>query len=417
MRNEWFIARRLRLSAGEQQGSPSLNVALAGMVLAIVVMILSVAIVMGFKGEIANKIYARDPHMKVWNAVVGLDDNYSTVNGREVMSDILEDSVFKPLVNSMALIADKPAILKTDSDFMGIQYKGVSQGYDWQYIEQHLVDGRVPNMSDTANIAEIVVSRTVAQQLRLHVGEKVPTYFIDEKVKVRNPLIVGIFNTDFDSFDKAFVVGNIALIQQVNGWNADTGNYVGVNLKRVDNIENDAYTLYSLLARATYDHASNTLFTVNHTKHNNLAFFSWLGMLDMNVAVILALMMVVAGFTLISALLMIVLERIKMIGLLKALGANNGSIRRIFIFLTAKLILKALLLGNIIGIALALLQKHFHIVRLDPDAYYMSYVPIDLSITAILLLNVGIIVISYLTLLGPSHIVSTIKPTATMRFE
>ena len=285
---------------------------LAGMVLAIVVMILSVAIVMGFKGEIANKIYALDPHMKVWNAVVGLDDNYSTVNGREVMSDILEDSVFKPLVNSMALIADKPAILKTDSDFMGIQYKGVSQGYDWQYIEQHLVDGRVPNMSDTANIAEIVVSRTVAQQLRLHVGEKVPTYFIDEKVKVRNPLIVGIFNTDFDSFDKAFVVGNIALIQQVNGWNADTGNYVGVNLKRVDNIENDAYTLYSLLARATYDHASNTLFTVNHTKHNNLAFFSWLGMLDMNVAVILALMMVVAGFTLISALLMIVLERIKM---------------------------------------------------------------------------------------------------------
>ena len=416
MKNEWFIARRLQLGGGGGGASPSLNVALAGIVLAVVVMILSIAVVTGFKSEISNKIYALDPHMKVWNGVVGLDDNYSTVDGREVMEAIAADSSFVNKVESMSLIADKPAVLKTEDDFMGIQLKGVGPGYDWSYIERHLDAGRVPHSGDTA-INEIVMSRTTARQLRLAVGDRVPTYFIDNKVKVRNTRIVGIFNTDFDSFDKAFIIGNIALVQQVNGWNADTGNYVGVNVRHMDKIGADAYELYSLLARDTYLHERNTLYVVNQTHTNNAAFFSWLSMLDMNVVVILVLMMVVAGFTIVSALLMIVLERIKMIGMLKALGSTNGSIRQIFIALTAKLIVKALVMGNVIGLGLALLQKHLHIMKLDPDAYYMPYVPIELNVGAVVVLNVGILLVSYLTLLGPSHIVSTIKPTATMRFE
>ena len=203
----------------------------------------------------------------------------------------------------------------------------------------------------------------------------------------------------------------------MNGWNGDTGNFIGVNLRDVDHLRDDAYHLYSTLARGTCERGTSTLFFVTHTRNNNMAFFAWLSMLDMNVVIILVLMMVVAGFTLISALLMIVLERIRMIGLLKALGASNTSMRRIFIFLTQKLILKALLLGNIIGIGLALIQKCFHVVRLDPEAYYMSFVPISIDWLALLLLNVGIIVLSYLTLIGPSYIISTIKPTTTMRFE
>ena len=414
MRYELFIAQRMKLGESSKRGSLSLNIALAGIVLAVVVMIVSITVMTGFRDVITSKIYSLDPHIKISNAVLGIDDNYATINGQEAFTSINSDTLLKQRVASMSLIADKPAILKTDNDFKGIQLRGVDNGFDWSYIQDHLVDGRTP--TDTA-LNEIAISKMVADQLLLHTGDKVLTYFIDEKVKVRNMCIVGVYNTNFETFDGSLIMGNIGLIQQVNGWNGDTGNFIGVNLRDVDHLRDDAYHLYSTLARGTCERGTSTLFFVTHTRNNNMAFFAWLSMLDMNVVIILVLMMVVAGFTLISALLMIVLERIRMIGLLKALGASNASIRRIFIFLTQKLILKALLLGNIIGIGLALIQKWFHVVRLDPEAYYMPFVPISIDWLALLLLNVGIIVLSYLTLIGPSYIISTIKPTTTMRFE
>ena len=365
-------------------------------------MILSVAIVLGFKKEISTKVYQLDAHLKVSNAAIGLDDNYATINAQPVYQTIMGDEEFKSLVSSMCLIADQPAILKTDTDFEGIVYRGVDDGYDWHYLQDNLVEGRVPHIADTADVNEVVISRSLADK---------------QKVKVRNAHIVGIVNTDFDNFDKAIIVGNIRQIQGINDWTADVGHYVGVNLKDVSHVKDDAYKLYSLLASHTLQTNNNTLHAVTNTRQNNISFFAWLQMLDMNVVIILMLMAIVSGFTQIAAMLMIVLERIRMIGMLKALGASNGGIRNIFIFLTGKLILKALLWGNVIGLGLALLQKWFHIVKLDPSAYYMPFVPIDLSPTAWLLLNVGIIVVSYLTLLGPSYIISTIRPTATMRFE
>lgn len=391
--------------------------ALAGIVLAIVVMILSLAVVLGFKQEISGKIYQLDAHLKVSNAALGLDDNYATVNAQPIYKSIMADSAMAREVQSMSLIADQPAILKTDTDFEGIVYRGVDDGYDWSYLEGNLVDGRVPVIADTADVNEVLISRELADKLRLKVGDHVYTYFILQKVKVRNAHIVGIVNNDFENFDKTIIVGNIRQIQDINDWTADVGHYVSVNLRDVAHVDDDAYTLYSLLALNTYTTGSNTLHVVTNTHRNNQSFFAWLKMLDMNVAIILTLMAIVSGFTLIAAMLMIVLERIRMIGMLKALGASNTGIRNIFIFLTGKLILRALVWGNVIGLALALLQRHLHIVRLDPSAYYMPYVPIALSPLAWLLLNVGIIVVSYLTLLGPSYIVSTIKPTATMRFE
>ena len=380
-------------------------------------MILSLAVVLGFKQEISGKIYQLDAHLKVSNAALGLDDNYATVNAQPIYKSIVADSAMAREVQSMSLIADQPAILKTDTDFEGIVYRGVDDGYDWSYLEGNLVDGRVPVIADTADVNEVLISRELADKLRLKVGDHVYTYFILHKVKVRNAHIVGIVNNDFENFDKTIIVGNIRQIQDINDWTADVGHYVGVNLRDVSHVDDDAYTLYSLLALNTYTTGNNTLHVVTNTHRNNQSFFAWLKMLDMNVAIILTLMAIVSGFTLIAAMLMIVLERIRMIGMLKALGASNTGIRNIFIFLTGKLILRALVWGNVIGLALALLQRHLHIVRLDPSAYYMPYVPIALSPLAWLLLNVGIIVVSYLTLLGPSYIVSTIKPTATMRFE
>ena len=417
MNHELFIAQRMKLDNGRQKGSPSLTVALVGIVLAVIVMILSIAIVMGFKGEITGKILHLDAHLRVTNAALGIDDNYATVNGREVREAISANSDFAPKVESISLIADKSAILKTEEDFMGIIMRGVDEGYDFRYLKSKMIEGDIPIVSDTASSNHIIIGKTVADRLRLHAGDKVPTYFIDNNIKVRNLTVSGVFETDLEAFDGSYIVGGADVIQGVNGWNGDTGTQVAINMNDTRDLEGHAYELYSLLAENTVEHESKNLFFVTTTQQNNLPFFAWLQMLDMNVVIILTLMMIVAAFTLISAMLMIVLERIRVIGNFKAMGATNGSIRRIFIYLTGKLILKALIIGNIIGIGLALLQKYCHIVRLDPASYYMPYVPIHLSVTALVLLNVGIIIVSYLTLLGASHIISTIKPTATMRFE
>ncbi len=417
MNHEVFIAQRMKLNNNRQKGSPSLTVALVGIVLAVVVMILSIAIVMGFKGEISGKILRLDAQIRVTNAALGIDDNYATVNGREVREAITDEGDFAQLIESMSLIADKSAILKTDDDFMGIIMRGVDEGYDWRYLKSKMVEGTEPAVSDTASSNQVVISKTVADRLQLHAGDKVMTYFIDDNIKARNLTVSGVFETDLEAFDNAYIVGGIGIVQGVNGWNGDTGTQVAINMKNPNDLEGDAYQLYTLLASNTVKHESKNLFYVSTTHQNNLPFFAWLQMLDMNVVIILTLMMIVAAFTLISAMLMIVLERIRVIGNFKALGATNGTIRNIFIYLTGKLIIKALIIGNVIGIGLALAQKYGHIVRLDPTAYYMPYVPIHLSIPALLMLNVGILIVSYLTLLGASHIISTIKPTATMRFE
>ncbi len=417
MNHELYIARRMTLNGERRKGSPSLTVALVGIVLAVVVMILSIAIVMGFKGEISGKIMHLDAHLRVTNAALGIDENYATVNGREVREAVAEDAAFAPKIESLSLIADKSAILKTDQDFMGIIMRGVDGGYDWRYLHSKMVEGSEPVVSDTTSGDQIVISKTVADRLLLHAGDKVFTYFIDDKIKVRNLTVAGVFETDLEAFDNAYIVGDIGIVQGVNGWHGDIGTQVAVNMQDTRDLDADAYDLYALLAENTLNRESKNLFVVTTTHQNNLAFFAWLQMLDMNVVIILTLMMIVAAFTLISAMLMIVLERIRIIGNFKAMGATNGTIRRIFIYLTGKLIVKALIIGNIIGIGLALLQQYGHIVRLDPTAYYMPYVPIQLSIPALLMLNAGIIIVSYLTLLGASHIISTIKPTATMRFE
>lgn len=417
MNFELYIAKRLKLGTDSKSGSPGMIIALVGIVLAVVVMILSIAIVMGFKNEITDKIYSLDPHVKIYNAVLGIDENYYTVNKRQIYEGLKTQEGVFDRISSIALFADKPAILKTQSDFKGVQYRGVDDGFDWTYLQSRLVDGRVPSYADTANISEVIISQAIANQLNLKAGDKIPTYFIDTKVKVRNSVIVGIYSSDFESFDNSIILGNIALIQQVNDWNADTGNYVGINVTNVGNVENDARDIYSILALDCYNKENSTLFNVTHTRSNNISFFSWLDMLDMNVVIILTLMLIVSGFTLVSALLMIILERIRMIGLLKALGCNNISMRRIFIYLTHKLVFKGLLWGNIIGITIAVIQQVFHVIKLNADVYYMPYVPICLNVGVLLLLNLGIVVVSYITLLGPSYVISTIKPTTIMRFE
>ena len=415
MITELFIARRLRLNSKDKgvNSSPSHAIATLGVSLSIFIMILSLAIVGGFKSEIANKIYSLDSHIRVYNAALGLDDNIYTIHTDDVMP-VIRSTFADDVVANMSLIADQSAIIKTADDFKGIVFKGVDGNYDWSYIGSTLVNGRLP---DRAKPEEVLISNSVAKKLRIGVGDKIYTYFCNQKIKVRRVVVTGIFNTDFDDFDSNYLLGSLTLLQGVNGWSENTGNYVGINVKDTAQIPALSYLLFSKLAASAYNTDNRTVYNVTNTTQTNASFFSWLSLLDMNVIIIICLMAIVSGFTLISVLLMIVLERIKLIGLLKTLGADGSMIRRIFILLTQKLILRSLIIGNVLGIGLALVQKHFHIIRLNPEAYYMPYVPIQIDWLTIALLNVCVFVAAYLTLLGPSHIISSIKPSTTLRYE
>lgn len=412
---ELFIARRLRLNSKDKgvNSSPSHAIATLGVSLSIFIMILSLAIVGGFKSEIANKIYSLDSHIRVYNAALGLDDNIYTIHTDDVMP-VIRSTFGDDVVANMSLIADQSAIIKTADDFKGIVFKGVDGNYDWSYIGSTLVSGRLP---DRAKPEEVLISNSVAKKLRIGVGDKIYTYFCNQKIKVRRVVVTGIFNTDFDDFDSNYLLGSLTLLQGVNGWSENTGNYVGINVKDTAQIPALSYLLFSKLAASAYNTDNRTVYNVTNTTQTNASFFSWLSLLDMNVIIIICLMAIVSGFTLISVLLMIVLERIKLIGLLKTLGADGSMIRRIFILLTQKLILRSLIIGNVLGIGLALVQKYFHIIKLNPEAYYMPYVPIQIDWLTIALLNVCVFVAAYLTLLGPSHIISSIKPSTTLRYE
>ena len=415
MITELFIARRLRLNSKDKgvNSSPSHAIATLGVSLSIFIMILSLAIVGGFKSEIANKIYSLDSHIRVYNAALGLDDNIYTIHTDDVMP-VIRSTFADDVVANMSLIADQSAIIKTADDFKGIVFKGVDGNYDWSYIGSTLVSGRLP---DRAKPEEVLISNSVAKKLRIGVGDKIYTYFCNQKIKVRRVVVTGIFNTDFDDFDSNYLLGSLTLLQGVNGWSENTGNYVGINVKDTAQIPSLSYLLFSKLAASAYNTDNRTVYNVTNTTQTNASFFSWLSLLDMNVIIIICLMAIVSGFTLISVLLMIVLERIKLIGLLKTLGADGSMIRRIFILLTQKLILRSLIIGNVLGIGLALVQKYFHIIKLNPEAYYMPYVPIQIDWLTIALLNVCVFVAAYLTLLGPSHIISSIKPCTTLRYE
>lgn len=412
---ELFIARRLRLNSKDKgvNSSPSHAIATLGVSLSIFIMILSLAIVGGFKSEIANKIYSLDSHIRVYNAALGLDDNIYTIHTDDVMP-VIRSTFADDVVANMSLIADQSAIIKTADDFKGIVFKGVDGNYDWSYIGSTLVSGRLPGR---AKPEEVLISNSVAMKLRIGVGDKIYTYFCNQKIKVRRVIVTGIFNTDFDDFDSNYLLGSLTLLQGVNGWSENTGNYVGINVKDTAQIPALSYLLFSKLAASAYNTDNRTVYNVTNTTQTNASFFSWLSLLDMNVIIIICLMAIVSGFTLISVLLMIVLERIKLIGLLKTLGADGSMIRRIFILLTQKLILRSLIIGNVLGIGLALVQKYFHIIKLNPEAYYMPYVPIQIDWLTIALLNVCVFVAAYLTLLGPSHIISSIKPSTTLRYE
>lgn len=414
MKLEFFIAKRLYFTdkGKERVSIPAVRVAIAGIAVGLAVMILTIAIVLGFKKEVSEKAIGFGAHIQVMN----FDSN----NTYEMQPIIVDSSLVEKIkgfegVRHVQCYATKPCILKTQEDFEGVVLKGIGTDFDWDFFARNLVKGQLPTINDSTISKEILISEITAKALKLDVGDAVFAYFVQDDIRARKFQICGIYNTDFSEYDKLIILGDNRQVQQLNQWRKDQ--YSGIEIliddfKHLDAIGDQVY----FATANRFDEEGNSYYT-RTIKESNPQLFSWLRLLDMNVWVIIVLMLAVAGFNMISGLLILILEKINFIGTMKALGSNNKSIRKIFMWQATFLITKGMIIGNLIGLVLCALQYYFHIIPLDASAYYVSYVPIYLHWTYWLLLNIGTWCISVLMLIGPSHIVTKISPAKVMRYE
>ncbi|MDD7061500.1 MAG: ABC transporter permease [bacterium] len=409
-----FIARKIHFSkeGSRQVTPPAVRIAMIGIALGLAVMLLSVAIVIGFKKEVRNKVIGFGSHIQITN----FDSNSSYELQAIAVSDTLMahlDSVSG--VRHVERFATKLGILKTEQDFQGIVLKGVDQEYDWAFFQANLKVGRLPDFTGKKASTEVLISRYLSDLLGLEVDDSFLTYFVQDEVRARKFQIVGIYETGFIDYDKLFVMADLRQVQRLNGWDADQVGGLEVQVDDYESLDEIAETLYFDLTER-HDRNGNTYYA-RSIKELNPMIFNWLEVLDINVVVILVLMLAVAGFTMISGLLIIILERTNMIGMLKALGETDRHIREIFLYVSFFLIGKGMLWGNVIGLTCCWLQSHFQIVKLDPTVYYLEAVPVDLGVGAWLLLNVGTLLVSMAMMLGPSYLITRIDPAKSIRFE
>jgi len=411
---ELFIARRIHFSkeGNRQVTPPAVRIAIVGVALGLAVMILSVAIVIGFKKEVRNKVIGFGSHIQITN----FDNNNSYETTPIAVSDSLLQALQEfPGIKHIEGYATKMGILKTDSDFQGVVLKGIDTDYDWSFFRNNLKEGELLTIDPKKTSTDVIISRYLSDLLGLKLGDSILTYFVQEDVRARKFNIVGIYETGFMDYDKLFVLADIKQIRRLNGWEKDEVSGLELLVDDYDKLDQIAEDLYFNLVEKQ-DRHGNTYFT-RSIKEMNPMIFNWLDVLDVNVVVILILIFAVAGFTMISGLLIIILERTNMIGILKALGENNVSIRKIFLYISFFLIGKGMLWGNVVGIAICLIQSHFRIIKLDPSIYYLDAVPIDLSIVSLILLNIGTLCASMLMMLGPSYLITKIDPAKSIRFE
>jgi lipoprotein-releasing system permease protein len=377
------------------------------------VMIVSVAVVLGFKHTIRDKVVGFGSHIQV--------GNFLTQQTTLEYPIAIDDSVMNMLkkidgVKHVQRYATKQGILKTDSDFLGVVLKGVAQEFDTTFIHQNMVSGSIPRFSDSANSNNILVSKIMADQLRLKTGQRLFAYFIDDNgVRMRKFNIAGIYETNLTQYDKTICFADLYTTVKLNGWKADQVSGAELTVNDFDKVDNTENILIDRVNRTTDKY--NETYSSKTIRDINPQIFSWLDLLDLNVWIILALMVAVAGVTMISGLLIIILERTTMIGVLKALGARNKTIRHTFLWFAVFIIGKGLLLGNIIGIGLILLQRYTGLVKLDPATYYVSTVPAEFNLPLIIALNIATLLICVFVLIGPSYLISHIHPAKSMRYE
>ena len=410
----FFIAKRIYSDRGDKRkvSRPAIRIATIGVAIGLAVMIVTVSVVLGFKHTIRDKVVGFGSHIQVQNILTFLStDSYPIC---------INDSVMKSYeqiigVKHVERYAYSQGILKTDDDFLGVLFKGVGPEYNLDFLRQHLTEGEMPVFSDTASTNKILVSKMIADKLRLKAGDRIFAYFIGESVRTRRFTVAGVYQTNMTRFDEALCFTDLATTRKLNDWADYQCSGAEIIVNDFDQLQTTADEFIEKVNRQT-DQDMNT-YSSQTIYEAYPQVFNWLELLDINVWIILVLMVCVAGFTMISGLLIIILERTQMIGVLKALGARNKTIRHTFLWFAAFIIGQGLLLGNVIGIGIIALQNYTGLVKLDPQTYYVSEAPMEVNIPLFLLLNIATLIICVFVLIAPSYLISHIHPAKSMRYE
>lgn len=412
-----FIARRIYSDhIGDQQkvSKPAIRIAVAGVAIGLAVMIISVCVVLGFKHTIRDKVVGFGSHIQV--------ANFYTLQSSAIDQPIaIGDSMMNVLkktegVKHVQRFAMKQGILKTDNDFLGVMFKGVGPEFDSTFIHKSMVEGSIPHFSDQQSTNRILISKDMASKLRVKAGDRIFAYFIGEGgVRTRRFTISGIYQTNLAQYDKTTCFCDLYTARKLNAWTDDMVTGAELTVKDFKQLSTTANDIINRVNR-TQDQYGNT-FSSKTIRELSPQIFSWLDLLDLNVWIILAIMTAVAVVTMISGLLIIILERTTMIGVLKALGARNSTVRHTFLWFAAFIIGKGLLIGDALALALILLQKLTGFAKLDPQTYYVDVVPVELDWMLIIALNIATMLIALFVLIAPSYLVSHIHPAKSMRYE
>jgi len=410
-----FIAKRIYNDKGDKRkvSRPAIQIATVGVAIGLAVMIISVCVVLGFKNSIRDKVIGFGSHIQVENFnSIQSSDPYPICTDQKILTNIKNINGVKHIQR----FALKPGILKTNVDFLGVIFKGIGPEYDETFLKNNLIDGTIPKFSDSYSSNKILISKVMADALNLRVGDKVFSYFISsDDVRARKFTICGIYQANMSEYDKSLCFTDLYTAVKLNGWEYDQSSGIEVTVNDFNHLQ-DTYNIFINKINRSQD-KYNDIYTSQTIQEAHPQVFAWLDLLDINVWIILALMICVAGFTMISGLLIIILERTNMIGTMKALGATNTTIRHTFLWFAVFILGKGLLIGDIIGIGLIILQKYSGIIKLDATTYYVSTVPVVINIPLILIINAATLIISVFILVAPSYLISRIHPSRSMRYE
>ncbi|WP_456441642.1 ABC transporter permease [Psychroserpens sp.] len=411
MNYELFLAKRIVVAKQHKSSisSPIIKIAITAIALGIIIMMITISSVFGLQYKIKEKISGFNGHVQITN----YDDNNSqiTVTPISIEQEFYPNFSNVEGIKNVQTFATKAGIIRTKTDFEGVILKGVDSEYDWSFFKSYLTQGTLLTITDeTSNL--VLISELTANRLKLKVGDKFNLFFMKDNLNkatnVRVFTVKGIYNSGFKDFDENYVLGDIKHIQRLNKWKSNQVGGFEVLLEDFDKLEEKGKEIYQEVA--------STL-NAQTISEKYPAIFDWLKILDTNIIVIIGIMILIAGINMITALLVLILERTQMIGILKSLGSSNWSIRKIFLYNATYLIAIGLFWGNVIGIGLLLIQKYFGVVTLDPENYYVSKAPVYLDVEYILLLNIGTLLLCLVMLLIPSYIVSKISPVKAIKFD
>jgi lipoprotein-releasing system permease protein len=414
LRTGLFIATRLNFNKEGRSSfsGPIIRISVTGIALSLAVMIIAIATVTGFKNEIRRKIIGFGSHIQIIN--------YDANNSFET-EPISKSQPFLPLLKAtpgirhIQVFATKPGIIKTKSDIQGAIVKGVGSDFDWSFFSENLVEGTVFNVNDSLKTDKVLISKYFSDLLKLKTGDRFAMYFINDQPRGRSFTVSGIYRTSLMEFDKQFILADIGHLQSLNNWDSTQVSGFEILINDYSDLDRVSAEVFNI-AGVSFNPDGSKLRVIN-VRERYPQIFDWLGLIDKNVWVLLGLMLIVSAFNMISGLLIIILDRTTMIGILKALGMNNQGVRNIFLYQSAYLMIKGLFWGNLVGVGICMLQHYFKFLKLNPESYFLEYVPINLNITQLFVLNIGTLLITLVILTLPSMVIARISPSRTIRFD